>query len=94
MYKVVVDHQPSHFDNDIDALWIEAEHRKQGYGKKLLGAAESEAIQNGCLFSLVDSWDFQAENSYLKNGYEQIGELINFWRGHSKLFFRKTLKPI
>lgn len=82
------------FDSEaiyIEALWIEQNVRKQGYGKKLLAAAEREAIENGCRFSLVDTWDFQAEEFYLKNGYEKIGELKNYWHGHSKLFLRKTL---
>jgi ribosomal protein S18 acetylase RimI-like enzyme len=137
MYKVIVDHTPSHSDNDvvkegliksyeaqfgerdkelsvflkndlgkvfggmqamfdseaiyIEALWIEDNLRKQGYGRKLLAAAEEEAVKNGCRFSLVDTWDFQAEEFYLKNGYEKIGELKNYWHGHSKLFLRKKL---
>jgi RimJ/RimL family protein N-acetyltransferase len=61
--------------------------------KKLLGAAEKEAIENVCRFSLVDTWDFQAEEFYLKNGYEKIGELKDYWHSHSKLFLRKRLHP-
>ncbi len=76
----------------IDVLWVEENLRKQGYGKKLLAAAEREAIENGCIFSLVDTWDFQAEEFYLKNGYERIGEIKNYWHGHSKLFLRKNLR--
>lgn len=75
----------------IDALWVEENLRKQGYGAKLLSAAEREAIKNGCTYSLVDTWDFQAEDFYLKNGYERIGEIKNYWHGHSKLFLRKKL---
>jgi GNAT superfamily N-acetyltransferase len=75
----------------IDVLWVEENLQKQGYGTKLLDAAEGEAIKNGCLFSLVDTWDFQAEEFYLKNGYERIGELKNYWLGHSKIFLRKNL---
>ncbi len=84
------------FDSEaiyIEALWVEENLRKQGYGKQLLAAAEREAIKNGCRFSLVDTWDFQAEEFYLKNGYEKIGELKNYWHGHSKLFLRKKLTP-
>lgn len=137
MFKVVVDHNPSHSDNEvvkeglissyeaqfgerdkefsvflkndlgnvfggilamfdsealyIEALWIEEHLRKQGHGKKLLAAVEGEAIKKGCKFSLVDTWDFQAEEFYLKNGYKKIGELKNYWHGHSKLFLRKKL---
>jgi len=76
----------------IDVLWVEESHQKQGYGSKLLSAAEREATENGCIFSLVDTWDFQAEQFYLKNGYERIGEIKNYWHGHSKIFLRKKLR--
>ena len=76
----------------IDVLWVEKNLQKQGYGTKLLDAAEQEAIKNGCRFSLVDTWEFQAEEFYLKNGYERIGEIKNYWHGHSKIFLRKKLK--
>jgi hypothetical protein len=36
------------------------------FGTKLLDAAEREAIKNGCIFSLVDTWDFQAEEFYFE----------------------------
>jgi GNAT superfamily N-acetyltransferase len=76
----------------IDILWVEESLQKRGYGTKLLGAAEQEAIKNGCKFSLVDTWDFQAEEFYLKNGYERIGEIKNYWHEHSKIFLRKKLR--
>lgn len=75
----------------IDVLWVEGNLQKQGYGTKLLDAAEQEAIKNGCKFITVDTWDFQAEGFYLKNGYERIGELKNYWLGHSKIFLKKIL---
>lgn len=76
----------------IEALWVEATLQKQGYGTKLIQAAEKEAIKNGCKFSTVDTWDFQAEGFYLKNGYERLGEIKNYWHGHSKIFLRKNLR--
>jgi GNAT superfamily N-acetyltransferase len=76
----------------IDVLWIKESLQKQGYGTQLLDAVEREAIKNGCRFSLVDTWDFQAEEFYLKKGYERIGEIKNYWHGHSKIFLRKKLK--
>jgi hypothetical protein len=42
---------------------------KQGDGKKLLAAAEREAIENGCRFSLVDTWDFQIESDMTEDFY-------------------------
>ena len=71
---------------------VERNLQKQGYGKQLLDAAEREAVKNGCVFSAVDTFDFQAEEFYLKNGYKRVGELKNCWFGHSKCFLRKNLK--
>lgn len=76
----------------IDVLWVEENLQKHGYGTKLLKAVEQEALKNGCLLSLVDTWDFQAEQFYLKNGYERIGDLKNYWHGHAKIFLRKNLR--
>jgi len=76
----------------IDTLWVEESLQKQGYGKKLLDAAEREAKKNGSTYSTVDTWDFQAEGFYLKNGYERIGEVKKFWLGHAKITLRKKLK--
>lgn len=76
----------------IDVLWVDENLQTRGYGTKLLYAAEKEAIKNGCTFSLIDTWDFQAEGFYLKKGYERIGELKNYWLGHSKIFLRKTFQ--
>ncbi|MBA3816060.1 MAG: GNAT family N-acetyltransferase [Parachlamydiaceae bacterium] len=78
----------------IDVLWVEENLQKKGYGTKLLDNVEEEAFKNGCNISLVDTWDFQAEKFYLKNGYERIAEIKNYWLGHSKIFLRKNLRQI
>lgn len=76
----------------IDVLWVSEPLRKQGYGTKLLETVENEACKNGCVFSLVDTWDAQAATFYEKNGYERIGELPKYWLGHAKIFLRKNLR--
>lgn len=84
----------AHFDTEsvyIETLWVDEKHRKKGYGSKLLNAAELEAIKNSCVFSTLDTWDFQAEGFYLKNGYKPMGEIKKYWREHSRIFLRKTL---
>lgn len=75
----------------IDTLWVEESLQKKGYGTKLLGAVEQEAIKNRCKYITVDTWDFQAEGFYLKNGYKRLGEVKNYWLGHSKITLRKFL---
>lgn len=76
----------------IELLWVDENLRKQGYGTHLLQTAEQEAITNGCIYSTTDTWDFQSEEFYLKNGYKRIGEIKNYWLGHSKIFLRKDLR--
>jgi len=78
----------------IDIFWIDETLRNHGYGTSLLAAAELEATKNGCAFSLVDTWDFQAEGFYINHGYDRIGELKNYWLGHTKLFLRKQLRTM
>ncbi|CDR34799.1 GNAT family N-acetyltransferase [Criblamydia sequanensis] len=78
----------------IDLLFVDEALQKQGYGTQLLLAVEQEALKKGCVFSLVDTWDFQAEAFYLQRGYKRIGELKDYWLGHSKIFLRKNLKKV
>jgi GNAT superfamily N-acetyltransferase len=84
----------AHFDTEsvyIEVLWIDEKLRKQGYGTKLINAAEQEAVKYGCIFSITDTWSFQAEEFYLKNGYVRMGEIKKYWREHSRIFLRKML---
>ena len=76
----------------IDILWVDEAIREQGYGEKLLKAAEEEAKKFGCSFSTVNTMDFQAEGFYLKYGYERICEFKNYILGHTRIFLRKKLK--
>jgi GNAT superfamily N-acetyltransferase len=76
----------------INQLWIEESLRRQDYGSELLKTAEDEALKCGCTYATLDTWSFQAESFYLKNGYHRIGEIKNYFYEHSKIFLRKKLK--
>lgn len=78
----------------IDLLWVDDSLRHQGYGTKLLNAAENETCKLGCRYSTVDTYSFQAEGFYLKNGYEHLGEIKNYYLHHSKIFLRKKLEGL
>jgi ribosomal protein S18 acetylase RimI-like enzyme len=75
-------------------LWVDSKLRSQGHGKRLLNVVEQEAIKNGCHLATTNTWDFQAEEFYLKSGYTRIGEIKNYWKGHSMIFLRKDLKSL
>jgi ribosomal protein S18 acetylase RimI-like enzyme len=76
----------------IDILWLDEKYRNQGIGRELMLAAEQKAIERGCRFAFLDTWDFQAKEFYLKLGYEVFGELPNFPKSHSRYFMKKNLQ--
>lgn len=75
----------------IYIVWIDKKLRSKGYGTKLLKAAETEALDNGCRYSTLDTFGFQAEGFYLKNGYKHLGEIKNYLFDHPRIFLRKKL---
>ncbi|WP_178984665.1 GNAT family N-acetyltransferase [Winogradskyella helgolandensis] len=77
---------------EIKILWINEDFRNQGLGSKLLNYLENEAIKQGASIAMVDTFDFQAEEFYIKNDYEVIGEIKNFPKGHRRIYFSKVLE--
>ena len=75
----------------IDILWVDDAYRQCGIGSKLVDAAEQNAIKKNILYSTTDTFEFQAVNFYLKNGYSEIGRIPKYIEGHDKIYFRKKL---
>lgn len=78
---------------EIHILWVADNYRSKGIGKQLLQHAENFAAAKGATISILDTFDFQAEGFYLKNGYTPFGELNNFPNGHRRIYLSKTLNP-
>lgn len=76
----------------IDVLWVEEKYRHLGYGAKLIKKVEEDAIKQGGHLAHLDTFDFQAKNFYLKQGYEVFGELEDCPPGHKRFYLRKYLK--
>ncbi len=75
----------------VNVLWINEQYRNQGLGIKLLSKVEEEAKKLGCHLSHLDTFDFQAKDFYLKNGYTIFGVLNDCPIGHSRFYLSKKL---
>ncbi|SCG82318.1 acetyltransferase [Proteiniborus sp. DW1] len=75
----------------IDILWVKEEYRKEGYGSILLKEVENVAKEQGCYLVHLDTFDFQAKDFYIKQGYEIFGELSDCPINHTRYFMKKNL---
>ncbi len=78
---------------DIDILAVRAADRGRGIGRRLMRAAEQEAVRRGCRYAAVDTAEFQAPGFYQRLGYDVAGRFEDRdGRGNAKVFFTRTLR--
>jgi GNAT superfamily N-acetyltransferase len=75
----------------IELLWTAPAARGRGHGRRLLTAAEQEALRRGCHHARVDTYSFQAPGFYERCGYARVATLDDFPRGHQRHFYAKAL---
>ena len=76
---------------EVEYLWVREDHRKQGYGSRLLDAAEKEAVKRECFQSILRTHSFQAPDFYQKLGYEIAGTIKDYPKGGYNYLLRKNL---
>lgn len=77
----------------IELLFVDENQRCHGLGSFLLEKVERESLMLGAGIAQTDTFDFQAKDFYLKNGYEIFGVLDDSPRpGHKRYFLKKVLK--
>lgn len=75
----------------IELLYVFDSYRKQGLASKLLEHVEKIARNHHCYVAHLDTFDFQAKNFYLKQGYSIFGVLENTPKGHNRYYMKKDL---
>ena len=75
----------------IEMLWVQEAYRGTSVGRKILVAAEQEAVRRGCFNSTLDTYCFQALEFYLKLGYSEFGSLKGYAGKYERHFLQKRL---
>lgn len=77
----------------VQLLWVSESERGHGLARKMLAAAEVEAVARGCAAAYIDTFNPIALKTYQKAGYQIFGELNDFPRGlgRTRTFLQKKL---
>lgn len=75
----------------VDILWVEENYRKKKIGTQLLNKIIEQAGFKNIKKIFVDTYDFQAVDFYIKNGFFIIGRLNQYLLGHDRIYLRKDL---
>jgi ribosomal protein S18 acetylase RimI-like enzyme len=75
----------------VELLAVADEARGQGWGRKLLDAAEAEARRRGVTGIWLDTFSFQAPDFYNALGFEEFGRIEDYPVGEARIFLRKRL---
>jgi len=75
----------------IELLFVPEELRAMGTGRTLVQHAETEAVERGCTYAWLDTFEFQSRGFYEKLGYKCFAELAEYPSGYSRFFMKKRL---
>ena len=75
----------------IELLWVEKAARRKGLGAGLLAEAEVQARDLGAKNAGVETFEWQAPDFYLKQGYTEANRIDDYVAGQYLSFMRKAL---
>lgn len=76
---------------ELQQLWVEEQHRRQGIGAMLIRAFEARAKTYGCTVFYLETFNFQAPGLYRSLGYEVAYEHAVYPHGIVKYIMVKNL---
>jgi ribosomal protein S18 acetylase RimI-like enzyme len=78
---------------ELQQLWVDAAHRRQGVASQLLRRFEARAAGRGCDVFYLTTLSFQAPGFYRKHGYATLGEIRGYPDGIAKhLMIKETAR--
>jgi N-acetylglutamate synthase-like GNAT family acetyltransferase len=75
----------------IDVLWCNENYRKKGVGTKIINMVINLASDKRIPKIFVDTYAFQAQAFYQKQGFYCIGTIPEYLLGHDRIFMRKDV---
>ncbi|MFC3909299.1 GNAT family N-acetyltransferase [Legionella dresdenensis] len=75
----------------IDILWLEEGYRRQKLGTEIINTIAEQANKNNIKKLYVDTYDFQAVDFYVKQGFLIIAEVKNYLLEHDLVYLKKEL---
>ena len=77
---------------EIQQLWVDEAHRRQGIGRRLVGMVEAEARARGCTLLYLETFSFQCPDLYRALGFEIACAFEGFPDGIVKYTMRKAIR--
>lgn len=75
----------------VSTVFVDADHRKKGYGKLLVGEMEARAREMGVNTIRLDTFSWQGKEFYEALQYEVVGSYENAADGYAEYFFLKKI---
>ena len=76
----------------IKTLWVSENYRKTGIASKLMEMLSEKALSDKIHKIFTDTYGFQAQGFYEKQGFKVISTVPNYILGHDKIYLKKELQ--
>lgn len=76
---------------NVELLFVDEAARHHGVGRNLLATAEQKARELGAHSVTLNTFEWQAREFYLKQGYEEFGHIDNYIQGFQLVYLKKVL---